>query len=196
MIEKYRSLADKGKVKVKESGGPFEDVDLKIVPFVDNKKKTYGFKIDTLVVYEKQHDAYSCSFRQIENSKYFSLTFSDKSYTKFRNLILNQYGEEMTVGGVKEFSLVSWPKNQIHVYIDQAEPEFVRNWADVDFRAIMYADRASAITEITRPRSGYSFGCEDNFVVPCKQYVLNLSLDTEQTIEGYRIFSTDAKCTN
>lgn len=197
LMRKYREMADKGKVKVKESAAvETAEIDLKIQPFVNDRDKTYGFKVDTIIVFKKAFTEPTCWLNQIDNSKYFSLQLYDQTSNKLRCFLLNMYGEEIAIDGIKEFSLMTWPKNQIHLYKDKTEPEFVRNWADVDYRSNMYSDKSSAITEITRPRSGYSFGCEDNYVVPATQYVLNLALEIEQQIEGYRIFAASARCTN
>ncbi len=197
VIDKYRELADQGKVNIKAGSNTApETIDLKVKAFVDTRKKIYGFKIDTLVVFEKPYTTDYCWFNRMGKSAYFYLQFGSGDFKKTRSFILDAYGQEIAINGAKEFSLILCPGNQIHVFLDKAEPEFVRNWADVDFRSNMYADKSSAITEITRPRSGYSFGCEDNFVVACTQYVLNSSLETEQTVEGFRIFSVSAQCAN
>ncbi len=197
LMKKYRDLADKGKISVKPgSENTIVETELPVTPFVKDDKKTYGFKLDTVVVFEKPFTDERCSFYRIEKTNYFLLQLSDKDYKTFRFFILNAYGVEQSVNGTKEFSAVMWPRNQISVFTDTAQPEFVRNWATVDFRGNMYADKSSAITEITRPRSGYSFGCEDNYVVPSKQFVLGAAFEIEQEITGYRIFSVRATCNN
>ena len=132
MLKKYKEIAEKGMVKSNVKGTTTtSDLSLdRIIPFSDNTRKIYGFKIDGIEVSTFPFEGIETFFKRLDKTNYFIVNnYSERNKygsTIFSNCsLVNHLGVKMKIDGFQNFNNLAYVENIIYLVKRTGDPEII-----------------------------------------------------------------------
>jgi hypothetical protein len=163
-------------------------------PFLNYNENVYGLKVDGKIVFQKSFTEKYVGFVKLKETNYFLLNLSDPGDVGERYYILNQKGVAVKVSGYNVFNGYDIKDGLLKLEVHNEKPEFIRKWPKMNLNGPFFTDRAAAVDEVTRPRTGYGIGCSNYYVVSAKVITARMDLKPTDQISAYKIIQLYAKC--
>lgn len=200
MMKRYKEIAEKGIIKSNANGERIE-TDLivdKIVPFLDNIRKIYGFKIDNNEVLTIPSLGKISSFSRLKGTNYFELVeyISDRQWS---TSIIDQFGNKKIIDGESKFLYIPNNfqlnnNNTICVYVPKGSPKRTeKDYYYSTFHNMLFnsPDSGLAWLESHQYKSGFKLQWHYYFIYYVKKLILDPKLNLMENSTGYIFVQID-----
>jgi hypothetical protein len=206
MLKKYKEVAEKGMIKSNVKGTTTtSDLSLDgVIPFSDNTRKIYGFKIDGIEVLTFPFEGIEAFFKRLDKTNFFIVNnYSERNKygsTIFTNFsLVNHLGVKMKIDGFQNFNNLAYDQNIIYIVKRTGDPEIItkNKCYNVESDAFtngglngsvnIYSNRESALAAIETlavTRSGLAM-CYNYKICIANQYKVDESGKLIEKSSGY-----------
>lgn len=182
--KKYAEIAANGASNSDVTGKEGEVNLTNLVPFYDDARKVYGFKLENIEMVILPYGTYqSVRIEQLAKTKYYSVRYWNAEF--HHSSIVNYLGEIMEIEGVSEFDNVISASSDNTIYLHQklSAPEYVVDLSGM--YSAYFDDRASAIAFLKSKIKGGWGVYLGTYVTHITRYIVDFDLQVLEKKEVY-----------
>ena len=189
MMTKYKEIAEKGMVKSNVKGTTTtSDLSLdRIIPFSENTRKIYGFKIDGKEVLTLPYEGNNLNFSRLEGTNYFRLDIENSDHQWYSSII-DQFGKKKIIDGESKFVNIYQLNNTICVNIPKGSPQrTAKDYYCNAFHTVLFDSTESgyAWLDSHKSNSGFSSQFHYYYIYYVKKIIVDQKLNLMESSTGY-----------